>query len=65
MWAYLTGRYPVVFLPYELFTATSWQTAKTVVCTLWTIATDVFHGIQIFRQVNIALQLFSGYSPTN
>lgn len=50
MWAYLTEGLPFVFLAYDLFTATSWQTAKTIVCTLWTMVMAVSHGIQIFLQ---------------
>lgn len=48
MWICLTEGFPFVLLPYELFAATSWQTAKTVVCTLWTMGMAVSCGIQIF-----------------
>lgn len=41
MWVRLTEGFPFVLLPYELFAATSWQTAKTVVCTLRTVGMAV------------------------
>lgn len=50
MQACLVEELPFVLLPYELFTATGWQTAKTIVWTLWTMAMAVSHGIQICLQ---------------
>lgn len=38
MWACLTEGFPSVLLLHELFTTTSWQTAKAIVCTLWAMA---------------------------
>lgn len=48
MWACLTKGFASVLLLHELFTATSWQIAKTTVFTLWAMAMAASCGIQFF-----------------
>lgn len=48
MWACLTEGFPSVLLLHDLFTTTSWQTAKTIVCTLWAMAMAASCGTQFF-----------------
>lgn len=65
MWACLTEGFLSVLLLHNLFRATSWQNAKTIVCTLWAMAascgTRFFFFFLFDRKYSFAFLFLSGY----
>lgn len=60
MWACLTEGFLSVLLLHNLFRATSWQNAKTIVCTLWAMAASCgTRFFFFFLTENIALLFYS------